>query len=416
MARSEGSKGPKGNLRVSVPIAIGVKAPDWYTATVNGVSFLAFVRAPPSRPYPTFTLPIWAFPGLVPGSAVSARLEPPERASGHVPGWDWLPLAPERCFPTDDGEDLLLNSRYEAPFRLRRTPRDIEAHYRLLGYYQAEGSKADTGADWSFASSLIAPAEAVLSSLPSWGIGRDRCYAEVLHGPDESPEAAQAYFAPLGVEVAAARPRTGRGGHAVVLHIRSSSLLREMTVRALRQITFPSPEVALAYALGWLDGDGSITIERSTIRLTLSGLEDEHLVVQEAFRVAFGWERRGRGWLDNKQGTHIRLRLAEVVQLLEAGAFPYSMSRAKLLLAFDKRTENLRRFSTVASRLGGATWAVRHGLLEPAPVRGYQLTDEGLRIVEAHGRLLPEIEAVRAVAPPGGIVRRKGVPYPEPAT
>jgi hypothetical protein len=411
VVRSEGSSG---NLRVSVPVGLGVAAPAWYAAQVGEVRLLVFVRAPPSRPYPTFTLPAWAFPGLAAGASVDVELTLPERAGGQRAGFDWLPFVPEeKCFPTQDGADLVLHSQYGPPSRVHRTP---ARPYRLLGYYQAEGSKADTGVDWSFASSLLAPAQAASTMLAAWGIEPARCYAEVLHGPDEAPAHAQAYFAPLGLDVAAVRPRTGRGGHAVVIHVRSSSLLREMTLRALRDLAvtgFPSPEDARDYALGWLDGDGGVTIETS-IRLTLAGLEYEHLIVQEAFRVAFGWERRGRGWQDNKQGTHIRLRLAEVAQLLDAGAFPYSMSRVKLLLAFDARTAYLRAVAEKSEpfRLNGLSSAVRQGLLERAPVRGYQVSASGARLVEAHARLRAEIEAVRAVAPPGGIVHRKGVAYP----
>lgn len=415
IVRREGSTG---NLRVAVPIKLGVAAPAWYEAAIGDVKLLVFVRSPRSRPYPTFTLPKWAFPGLAGGQEIDVALAPPERASGQLPGFDWLRLVDDnKCFPTQDGDALVLHSQYEPPFRLHRTPADLAQHYRLLGFYQAEGSKGKRTADWNFASASADLVRAALSMLDAWSIPPARCYIEVLHGPNETPDEARAFFAQSGLEISSVRPRVGAGGHAAILHVRSSSLLLGMTLRALREIfdgEFPSSEAARAYALGWLDGDGSVTIEHS-VRLALAGLEDEHLVVQKAFRAAFGWKRRGRGWINNNDGTHIRLRPTEIAQLLEAGAFPYSMNRVKLLLAFDERTAFLREVAATgfpSFRLGYARWAAQHGLVERAPVRGYRLVDAGREVLEAHARLRGEIEAVRVVAPPRGIVRRKGVPYP----
>lgn len=128
----------------------------------------------------------------------------------------------------------------------------------------------------------------------------------------------------------------------------------------------------------------------------------------------FGWEAKGSGYINSDEGTRITLRALEMAQLLEAGAFTFSMNRVKLLLAFDERTEGLREVAQHPApfQLGSRGALSRWGLVE-ATGDGYRLTSDGKLVIEAHARLKAEIERVRKVAPHRGITGVKGLPYPD---
>jgi hypothetical protein len=406
----EGSK--SSSIRVTVPkktvVALALPAPCWVKVRVNGSElFFGWARRPPSRNSVDVGLTQRLFSTKLAGKTVDVDIESaePYRALAWTAekGFDWLPFVPiEHYFPTEtvDGK-LLLHNRYEEPFVMRRVTPLLET-YRMLGLYQAEGSKSDQAPDFSLANSNPKLLAHAVELIGAWGLGRARLSLEVLRAPGESAAAARAIYEPVGVEIVAERVRTGAGGHAATLHVKKSQPLLRLVKSALARVfagEFPSAEAAREYALGWLDGDGNITITANAVELRLAGLADEHRVLEMALRCAFAWAAKGSGWIDNKQGTRITLRAVEMLHLIEAGAFPHSLNRARLLVAFDDRTEGLR----AGDRRGGfARW----GLID----RDGVLSEIGEQICRGHAQWSAEIKRARQLlaAAPKGV---KGLPY-----
>jgi hypothetical protein len=321
--------------------------------------------------------------------------------------FDWLPHVPPPHIAKLDGSKLIIS----VPFRKhtfdmpRLTP--ILSTYRMLGVYQAEGSKSAQAPDFSLAGSNAAFLTHVVELLAAWGLPASRLSLEVLRAKDETPQDARKAFACVPVEVVAERVRTGRGGHAGVLHVLKSSALLHTVQRALAEIFsqgFPSQEAAREYTLGWLDGDGSIIDRGSSIDLMLAGLADEHEVLKRGLMQAFGWVLEAGSYHKNtKQGTQITLRAHEMLDLIDAGAFSFSMNRARLLVAFDRRTDNLRAIRRGKKAVGAF---VRWGLC----MQGGGLSPLGVRICAGHDRNKVEIERARQIlsAAPKGV---KGLSY-----
>lgn len=349
-------EGQKGNLRITIPLnivqqlrATGFNPPGWVRLHIEDAAPVFVVaRFPPSRPSVTCTLPIWAFPDLKPHDEITARAEDavPYRARRGAGELDWLPLVDDAYLATDDGDDLVLHSRYEEPFRLRRCP-PADPFWWMLGLYQAEGSKSDNAPDWTIANGNEALLAAVPPGLEAFGIPRDRQYMEVLHAFGQAPEEAEKKFERVGVRRAATRLRTGKGRAAAVLHVKKSQPLLRLFKAKLAQVfapgwKWPSKEAARDYALGWLDGDGTITVTPSSVELRLAGGEDEHRIVKTALNAAFGWGHdKGGDWSHKTYVSPITLRGLEMLNLLDAGAFGFSMSRARLLIAFGDRVAKL---------------------------------------------------------------------------
>jgi hypothetical protein len=288
----------------------------------------------------------------------------------------------------------------------RRTP--LLPTYRLLGVYQAEGSKSEQAQDFSLANSNAFFLAHVVKLLAMCGFPPERLSLEILRGASEAPAAARKAFACVRVEIAAERVRTGKGGHAAVLHVRKSKALMRTVRNVLAKIfedPFPSSTAACEYALGWLDGDGSIIDRGSSIDLMLAGQADEHAVLKRALAQAFGWVfEQGSFHKNTDEGTQITLRAHEMLDLLDARAFNFSMNRARLLVAFDNRTHNLRAIRSGA-RIAGAF--VRWGLCQ----KGGGLTELGERICTGYDRHAAETKKARQLlaAAPKGV---KGLAYP----
>jgi hypothetical protein len=409
----EGSK--SSSMRVTVPkrtvAAAALSAPCWVRTRVNdGEWFFAWARRPPSRNSVDVGLTQRLFPLSLAGNEIDVDIESAEpyraREWTDSRGFDWLPLVDQaHYFPTEtiDGK-LALHNRHEEPFVMWRVTRLLET-YRMLGLYQAEGSKSPDAPDFSMANSnprLLAHAVELLSA---WGLDRSRLSLEVLRAPGEDPVSARAVYTPVGVEIVAERVRTGAGGRAAVLHVRKSMPLSRLVKAALAKLfvaAFPSVDTAREYALGWIDGDANLIINPTSIELRLAGGAEEHEVLKRALATAFGWTfDPGAYWRDFKQGTHITLRAHEMLDLIESHAFSLSMNRARLLVAFDQRTEKLR---TGEWRAPGAL--IRWGLLASTGA----LTALGERICAGHVRWADEIKKARQLlaAAPKGV---KGLPY-----
>lgn len=419
----EGSK--SSSIRVTVPkktvAALQLPAPCWVRIRVNGSEpVFAWARRPPSRSSVDVGLTQRVFPLSLAKKEVAVEIEDakPYRALMWTPqkGFDWLRFVEDvHYFPTEtvDGR-LLLHNRHEEPFALKRiTP--LWETYRMLGLYQAEGSNSDTSVDFSYANTNAALVQHSIGLLRTWGLERDRLALTVLREDDEDPAEARAAYACLGLPPVAERVRSGAGEHAALIQVRKSMPLFRLTSRAIEHIfmnPFPTPDLARAFALGWLDGDGTITRRRRTGQeggsddLVLCGLEDEHVVVKRALADAFGWTyENGSYYKGSDEGTRITLRMHEMVDLLDADAFEFSMNRVRLFLAFGERAQRLRE-AVEGRRVRGVY--TQHGLLTDGVP-----TARGERILEAETRYRRAIETAQALwRDRPALFNVKGEPYP----
>jgi hypothetical protein len=411
----EGSSPPGMKITIPQPVLrvlaeTGIKPPCWIKLHVVGYApIFAFLRRAPSRTSVDLCLPRWHFSTLAFGVEIEVAIEDaiPYRARGDAAAFDWLPYVDEsRYFPTTEGNLLALQSRYEAPFFLQRsTP--LEATYWLLGFYQAEGSKSQGAPDFMLANTNAALLRKTADTLALWGINHTRQYIEVLHAPGESAKQAEATYASIGLRVAATRCRTGKGGHAAVLHVSKSQVLQRLICAVLDRIDFPTPEAARAYAIGWLDGDGTITVMDNAVEMRLAGLIHEHEIMSKAFAAGFSWSPKSWRYAGSKQGTHITLRADEMLDLLDSSAFAFSMSHVRLLLGFDERVRRLHEVH--AGTHNGAGGYRRWGLVDGD---GF-LTKKGEALLDGHKRWAQKInEARRLEATSPHLFGVKGVPNP----
>lgn len=192
----------------------------------------------------------------------------------------------------------------------------------------------------------------------------------------------------MDVEIVAERVRPGKGGDAGVLHVKKSLPLLRATRAALAKVfaeEFPSHETAREYALGWLDGDGTITRNRMAMALGLAGYEEEQKIVLRALHYAFDWPARNYKFGGVRSGTTRSLNIREAAELALAGGFSFSMSRARLLYGLE--------WGVIAPRkISDGDAAAAHLIMK---------------------KLAPEIETLRRLMPPERVpVGVKGLPYP----
>jgi hypothetical protein len=425
-ALTEGAS--RGNLRITIPwnIARELPTPGWLKlAFADGdAPYYGYARRPPSRSTTvTITLAPWRFPTLKLGddvTLVAAENAMPDRARAGAAStrFDWLPYvdaADEESdyFPVERDGTLYIYSRHCAPFALRRFPEEGDIYW-ALGAYQAEGSKATDAHSWNFGNTNGAFLRAVADALNAIGIDDERQYMQVIY-PEETDtaEKAEAFFSrAVRLRIAAVRGvqhpvrRDGRVIHnkrSATIDVRDSLLFLRMTRAALADIFAhgcPTKRAAERYAIGWLDGDGNVVFrEVDTSTLRLSGHAEEHRVVREALRHGLDWSAKVAAYRDSNQGTHLSMRTDEMLRLIEAGAFRFSLNRARLLVAFDVRSRGLRN----GERRGAyARW----GLVD----EDGDLTDMGRAICAGAKKYEREIEEARrrlAASPKG----KKGVPW-----
>lgn len=347
------TEGSKGGHRITVPVKIanqlrtaGVAFPGWIRLCIDKVPFFAYARFPACRPSVAVTIPTWAFPQVRVGDEVEVEIgdAEPHRVKPSSSLLDWASLIDDYYFGTADGTDLVIHSRHEEPFRIRRTPIDENLFWWLLGLYQAEGSISKSAGDWNIGASNYLIAAAVPPSVENLGIPRDRQHVEVMHKHGGRPKDAEKLFAGVGLRISSSRLRSGLGEHTVVLHVDNSKPLLRLFKAMLARIfdeswKWPSREAAKWYAFGWLDGDGNITIMRNTggLTLALSGYVDEQKLTISALEHAFGWHLPEGTFGDVADNTHRTLRLDQAADLAVAGAFPTTMNRAKLIWGLEQR-------------------------------------------------------------------------------
>jgi len=400
------SKGDARNRRICVPQRHrdAVKAPGWVWMRVDaGQPFFSYARCTPSRASIDITLPSFAVPRLPAGRFVHVEVAPAETSAAEKSSAreDWLlHVDREHYFAQGLGDEIALWSGHEPPFFVRRTPIDEDLHWWLLGFYQAEGSKK-SAVDFHVSNTNPALLDKMITALNTWGIDRSRLRLGLVHRKGTTDVAVRALFEPLELPIAFTRA-TKKNDPCGLLYVNSSLPLARMTVSKLANVFkhgFPSKEAALAYAIGWLDGDGQILRKKTSIELILAGQTDEHEVLKHALTLALGWVfESGAHHRNTDEGTRITLRASEMLDLLDVEAFAHSMNRARLLVAFDERTRGLRKGTLVGAYQ-------RWGLRDSDNV----LTPLGDRVVAGHRRHRTEIEKARqllAAAP-----KRKGLTY-----
>ncbi len=345
----EGSKrGPGASLRFAMPaaqrtLAGTFEAPGWLRITVDGGEpFFVYARRPPSRTTVEITLPSWRKLRARKGDTIEIEACAADAwravAGAARTGFDWLPhFADPSYFPVDGPDGCLeVWNRYEEPFVMRRVT-EPTATYRMLGLYQAEGSKSADAPDFSLSNSNPALLNHAVELLGFWGLPRTRLSLEVLREPGTRPAQAYNLFAHLNVKVVAERVRTGAGGHAATLHVLKSQPLLCAVKSALAKVfaeAFPSKDAAREYALGWLDGDGSVAATGSeswSIGLRLAGYRDEQEVVLRALEHGFGWTIQKGAFGTPRSHTERVLSLLQAAELASASAFTTSMNRARLI-------------------------------------------------------------------------------------
>lgn len=271
----------------------------------------------------------------------------------------------------------------------------------LLGYYQAEGNK--TGMEWSIDSvepRLLARTADVL---------RDVLVIPPVDLKLSAPEATIAMFERVGVPVRI-RSKTN-AGH---LSVRDSRWLVEAFKQVLTQLVEhgrlleADTSTQREFALGYLDGDGNITVTATEVSLRLAGLRPEVELVDQALRNAFQWAPKGKlidktSWVETRR----TLTAQEIGDLLAAGAFPFSMNRARLFDGWRRRLTNLRNVTDPANvgQRGVTNIWRRWGLVE-----GNAFTPAAHALLARYTQLEPELLALDAQPrPPKG---QKGAAYP----
>lgn len=340
------SKGDARNRRICVPQRLrdAVKAPGWVWVRVDaGQPFFACARRTPSRTSVDVTLPSFAVPRLPVGRIVRVELRAQEQFEfDKPPVEDWLLFVDrERYLVQPCGHELYLWSGHEPPFTIRRGPVDEDLHWWLLGFYQAEGSKKGA-VDFNLANtnpSLVAKASVALAT--TWNIVRARQRLTLLHRNGTTATTVRTAFTPVGLAITAVRA-TDRNDDIGVLFVNNSLPLVRMVKAKLAHVFehgFPSKAAALAYAIGWLDGDGSISLDRVTgsINLRLAGTKEEHVVLLQALEYALGWSILAGSFGTVDGYTARALRLDYAAQLAAVGAFCESMSRARLIHVLAQR-------------------------------------------------------------------------------
>ena len=449
VARREGTA-RKGGLRVVIPAADAraMRRLGWsgwvrVTLSAPGSSpFFAVVRqvtASSGHVVASVALPVHSRGAVAAGDELDVSLEegePLRTAPGPLwgpAGLDWAAVVPDDVFATQDGDQLVIHSRYERPFRLKRHTA-VDRTFWLLGFYQAEGNKGGTAQAWTVANRNPDLLRAVVELLAGWGLGAERLKAEVVAGFEQPLDVARAIFEPVGVDITTVRAQKGkRHNESASLYVRSSKPFLQMTRAVLGELVdddllgrLPA-EAARDFALGFLDGDGTITLQRSAVALRAGGSEREQRAVVAALRRGFGWDIGGSFSPNASVGYLTTLDAPKALDLAFAGAFRYSMSRARLLYGTEERTAGLRdlydRFGDAefgmaealraGVRCGHISACRRWAYVEGEPER-LRFTQRGIDVAVRFAKLAEELQALRKRVPEatGGRTWRKGVPLP----
>ena len=308
-----------------------------------------------------------------------------------------------------------------------------------LGLYQAEGSKSPRANDTSISNRnpwLLR--EFVDVFAIELGIARERFYLVPLYARDQTPAEAARIYDVVGVPQTTPRPHPGGfpgDREAAEVHIRVSDTLRKMIVAVLealisRHVIDSLPiEAALAFAVGFLDGDGCVTRTAHEVSLRLSGQPQELAVVDATLERVFGWSHKGPRPPNPSVGYRRTLKAHGILQLLRADAFRFNMGRARLLCGLEDRVRIISKLFTafgskpfsasqgkdVIGSTGPLNLLRRWGHVQ-VEAGQLMLTPHATAVVEGALEFADELTAltklVPAVIAKRGVVGVKGVSYP----
>jgi hypothetical protein len=257
---------------------------------------------------------------------------------------DWLAFCDSAVVEERD-RLVYVNTKGARFSMLRRT--SVPEPAWLLGFYQAEGSKSDGACEWAVTNkSPVFLARTVAALTGALGIAHEDISVEVSYGRTPLEEARER-FAGLGVRFCGPPRYTGLDRYvAGTLHIRNSLPLKRIFDRTLAFFLTAGDrlpkEAQAAFALGFMDGDGTVIVTDDNIRLNASGGEDEVTVAHRYLASALGWSKRDikyKGW---SEGATRYLSLSEAIDLLEANAFWPTYSRVRLLYAVAERVARVQ--------------------------------------------------------------------------
>jgi hypothetical protein len=309
---------------------------------------------------------------------------------------DWTAVVPDGVILEDKGPNaMLLSTPYSAPQIMRKTS-PIAAACWLLGVYQAEGAKE--GSRWCSVPQktphLLRDVAVTLTT--DLGIDAERIELQLSMArdcPRSEEDLRGRYEGVIHLDVKHVThldptAHSNAGEYHAKLSIVDSFNLHEMictTLADVRQhVEEIEPSAALAFAIGYLDGDAAITMHNDgTPMLSVSGCDaEETAMALRCLERGLRWLRREHYYDLTSHSARRRLSLREAVELACAGAFRYSLARARLLLSIDDLWSRWQS-------LGGA-------------------------IDRKHAELAPEIAALKQYVPSldDAITGVKSVPYP----
>jgi hypothetical protein len=339
---------------------------------------------------------------------------------------DWAATHIDCGFYTEDREQLNVHGT-RSTFDLKRYT-SLGVTCWLLGLYQAEGSKE--GSEFSVPNKnpfLLREVADVL--VRDFQITRKRLGLRVQYAVDQDPRAVRDRFAAIvGVDVRTVRPRSGSGREVAELYLRDSNTFVGMINAALSWLIDDnglgrlSSDAARQFAIGFLDGDGSVKRNRRTgsVVLTMSGDERELTAVRNVVEQNFGWSDK-RFWGNGDIARS--LSMGEVADLIEWGVFRFTMSWPRLLYSLETKTQTVQ---AIADRFGASPFynppelagpsniLLQWALLDRLPDGRMQLTADALKAVRVMAAHRPDLDQLRAqLGTDDDLVRgRKGVPNP----
>lgn len=291
--------------------------------------------------------------GLQVGEQLEVVLRDPEprRAASRKifspDGIDWAAAAPDLVLPIQEGESLVLHSRYEEPFTLKRLTPYADIMW-LLGFYYAEGSKSGRATDWCLAGRNLPSLEEVVKGLGCLGVGKDRLYAEALFGKTQTATEIEAKYRALGLEITAIRKRPGAGYDAGVLHVRRSLNLKRMFDQVYQELEAHGwenlPEQACRdFAFGFLEGDGSVVLYETGMVLSFVGADEtQSKLVLGALNKAMGWGREHENVKSLSSGGGDEQRFSidalQAARLLHMRVFERVSSHERLVFGLKRQT------------------------------------------------------------------------------
>lgn len=280
---------------------------------------------------------------------------------------------------------------------------------RFCGVYEAEGSKSETGLAPTLSNTNLGLIR-WLRDVCLVHFGLDGFIINVRYTPERTPrdKAIELVKDALGVEPRGVYANTNISTVAVEIVFPGGLTFRNMILKACELLKSGQAPLAWQreYVLGFLDGDGTITSRgpQQGVYLGVAGTPDEMKLFSQLVCRQFGWDCTSvpgaESWLKS-------LSAPRGVQLLAAGAFPFSASRGRLLVSVAETMDRLAGRRAVSAHQRSAFEYHGHTF-------GGQLTPEAdLAVRQWVDGLADEHAQLRAADPDLSrtFAGKKGIPY-----